>query len=315
VTTGIVYSERYKDHVTGSYHPESPARMSAVMEGLRNSPLWTSVKQIDPILAETKLIQLVHPESHVSKVKDICLSGISLLDGGDTTVCEDSYSIALLAAGGIKAGVDGIFSEDIRNAFCVIRPPGHHAELTQCMGFCLFNNAAIAARYAQHQYGAEKIFILDWDVHHGNGTQHLFENDATVFYLSLHQFPYYPGTGDSSETGRGDGLGTTRNFPLSTGSGDESYLDIFENSIPEIMTSFSPDLIILSTGFDAHFRDPLANMNVSTEAFHRMSEVVVSLADEVCNGRILSILEGGYDPAALAKSSEAHVQALMAAGD
>jgi len=315
VATGIIYSDRYMDHITGFYHPESPARMSAVMDNLRNSTVWTSVQKIDPSSAETEIIQLVHPESHVSRVKDICLSGISPLDGGDTTVCADSYSVALLAAGGIVAGVDGIFSEEILNAFCVIRPPGHHAELTQSTGFCLFNNAAIAARYAQHQYGVEKVFILDWDVHHGNGTQHLFEDDATVFYLSLHQFPFYPGTGDSSEKGHADGLGTTCNFPLSAGSGDESYLDIFENSIPEIVASFSPDLILISAGFDAHARDPLANMYVSTDAFRSMTEVVVRLADEVCHGRILSILEGGYDLAALAESSEVHVRALLAARD
>lgn len=311
MATGIVYSDRYMDHRTGPSHPESPARMGVVLDNLKNSSVWTSLEEIDPAEAEIEQIQLVHPESYVAKLENLCLAGISPLDGGDTTVCEASYSVALLAAGGVVAGVDKIFSGDIRNAFCVIRPPGHHAERAESMGFCLFNNAAIAARYAQHQYGVERVFILDWDVHHGNGTQHLFEDDATVFYLSLHQFPFYPGTGGSSETGQGDGLGTTRNFPLSAGSGDEIYLDIFDNSIPEIVASFSPDLIIISAGFDAHHSDPLANMEVSTGAFSCMTEVIVRLADDVCDGRILSILEGGYDLAALAESSEAHVRALL----
>ncbi len=249
----------------------------------------------------------VHPSGYLKWLEESCGGGLSVLDGEDTVVCSESFQVALQAAGGVIRAVEQVFTGEIGNAFCAIRPPGHHAELEEAMGFCLFNNAAVAARTAQEQFGAEKILILDWDVHHGNGTQHLFEEDPTVHFISLHEFPLYPGTGAKDETGKGDGLGTTTNFPLKARGGDELYMDIFENVLPDIVMGFKPDFIILSAGFDAHVRDPLASMKVSKEGFARMTDVMTGLAAETCRGKLVSILEGGYDLQGLSESVEAHL--------
>ena len=240
-----------------------------------------------------------------------CEKGISVLDAGDTVVCRDSYSVALLAAGGVIEGIRSIFEGTIKNVFCAIRPPGHHAKSDVAMGFCLFNNAAIAARFAQTSFKLDRVLILDWDVHHGNGTQQIFESDPSVFYISIHQYPFYPGTGGQNDTGKGAGLGATKNFPLTAFKGDEDYLDIFENTIPDIVKTFSPQLIILSSGFDAHIRDPLASMRVSTDVFKRMTEIILKIAEEQCEGRLLSILEGGYDLKALQECTHAHIESMV----
>lgn len=253
---------------------------------------------------------MVHPSDYVDRVAKTCSSGMAILDAGDTVVCEDSYKVALLAAGGVVEGIRLIFENAIHNAFCAVRPPGHHAEYDAAMGFCLFNNAAIAARFAQNQYHVHRVLIIDWDVHHGNGTQHIFEDDPSVFYMSVHQYPFYPGTGSRTETGTGSGLGATRNFPLTAGSGNAEYLDIFENALPDIAMKFSPELIIVSAGFDAHRMDPLASMTVSTRGFEKMTEIVINMAEDLCDGRLLSILEGGYDLTALQDCAEDHVKVL-----
>ncbi len=312
--TGFVYSDSYLNHITGSGHPESPDRLKAITDHVRNSEYWNSLKCIKPNVVSTNIIRLIHSGSYVNSVSEACENGFPFLDFGDTAICRDSYSVAKLAVGGVVQAVDEIFTGNLDNAFCAVRPPGHHAEAESAMGFCLFNNVAIAARYAQKKYNIEKVLILDWDVHHGNGTQHIFDSDPTVFYLSLHQYPFYPGTGSKNETGTGDGLGTTKNFPLSAGSGDKEYMDIFENILPEIVIQFSPSLIILSAGFDAHYRDPIANMNVSEESFSRMTKIVVKLSREVCEGKLISVLEGGYDLNALVSSVEHHIKALQGNG-
>tara|TARA_Y100000590_G_C15743991_1_gene1021337 strand:- start:3485 stop:4438 length:954 start_codon:yes stop_codon:yes gene_type:complete len=313
--TGLVTGACYLDHDTGPSHPESPERLNAILHRLRASPVWNNLKLLDPQPVELSELTLVHHFGYVRSVEEKCGGGLSVLDRGDTVVCPESYQVALKAVGGVVLAVEKVFASEIFNAFCAVRPPGHHAEREEVMGFCLFNNAAIAARVAQKLFGAERILILDWDVHHGNGTQHIFESDPTVHYISIHQYPFYPGTGAKKEIGVGEGLGATTNFPLDAGGGDEIYLDIFNNALPDIVMGFKPDFIILSAGFDAHVLDPLANMNVSTECFYRMTEVMTALAAEICHGKLVSILEGGYDLQGLSESVEAHLTQLCEAAD
>ncbi len=307
--TGLITSPIYLKHFTGKSHPECQDRLKYIDKILQSSIIWDNIHKIKPRPATFGELINIHSESYVKEIEMKCKSGI--LKDGDTFICKDSYTVASFAAGGVIKAVEMIFEEKIYNAFCAIRPPGHHAEKDSAMGFCIFNNAAIAAKIAQIKFDAERIFILDWDVHHGNGIQHIFEYDSSVFYMSLHQYPFYPGSGSKDEKGKGDGLGFTLNFPLNAGSGDEVYLDIMSNALPDIVMAFNPDLIILSAGFDAHTFDPLGNMNVSTECFAKMTEIIIDLAIETCGGKVLSILEGGYNLSSLAESVEMHVMKLM----
>ncbi|MCL0045962.1 histone deacetylase, partial [Nitrospinaceae bacterium] len=239
-----------------------------------------------------------------------CRNGEQNLDG-DTVICTESWDAAILSAGAGLTAVDQIISGQLDNAFAAIRPPGHHAEKDRSMGFCLFNNVAIAARYAIKKYNLNRVCIFDWDVHHGNGTQHSFYSDPSVHYSSIHQYPFYPGTGDKIETGTGDGLGTTLNFPLEAFSGDLVYLDIVENKLIPVIQNFKPDLIIISAGFDAHKDDPLAQMKISSDCYRKMTLMLLKVAEEVCDGRLFSMLEGGYNHKALADSVFEHVNALL----
>jgi len=233
------------------------------------------------------------------------------IDSPDVPVSRESYEIALLAAGGTLRLIDAVFRQEARNGFGLLRPPGHHAERNQALGFCLFNNVAIGARYAQKKYGAERVLIVDWDVHHGNGTQHFFEEDPTVFYFSMHQYPYYPGTGHSWERGVAAGSGATLNLPVPAGTSNRSYLEAFEEVFLPRAREFAPDLILISAGFDAHKNDPLAGLDLTERAYERMTESLKELAREVAKERIVSVLEGGYNLEALAQSIEIHIRALM----
>jgi acetoin utilization deacetylase AcuC-like enzyme len=215
-----------------------------------------------------------------------------------------------MAVSGVLTAIDRVMEGSLLNAFCAVRPPGHHAESNRAMGFCLFNNVAIGARYLQKRHGLKRIFILDWDVHHGNGTQHSFYDDPTVFYFSTHQYPFYPGTGSEAERGAGEGEGTTLNCPLPSGSGDREMLSIFEKELASSVMSFSPDFILLSAGFDAHRDDPLASLQVTDGGFREMTRIVKSLAQTACQGRVVSSLEGGYNLAALARSVGVHLEIL-----
>jgi len=229
----------------------------------------------------------------------------------DTAICPQSYDAALMSTGaGLKA-VDLVVDGDCDNVFCAVRPPGHHAEHDRSMGFCLFNNVAIAADYALEKKGLDRVFIFDWDVHHGNGTQNSFYSKSNVYYSSIHQYPFYPGTGGGDETGTGDGLGTTLNFPMRAFSGDADYLERVQDKLIPEMFRFKPDLIIISAGFDAHEDDPLAQINLSTECYGAMTEMVAAAAKEICGGRLISMLEGGYDPHALAESVHSHLKHLI----
>jgi acetoin utilization deacetylase AcuC-like enzyme len=309
--TGFVYDPQFLEHDTGPGHPERADRLRAVVNHLEKTGLWNKLKHLGTHPAAEEWILRVHAFQHLKFVREACEQGIGILDQGDTRACARSFEVALSAVRGVLSGVDAVMNGLVQNVFCAVRPPGHHAERNTVMGFCLFNNAAIASRYAQQKYGIEKVAIVDWDVHHGNGTQEIFYDDSSVFYLSLHQYPFYPGTGSRSETGTGKGEGFTLNFPMRAGSGEEDYLAAFRQEIVPALDAYRPDLIIVSAGFDAHRNDPLANINLTEGSFTKMTEIVRSSAVKHAKGRIVSVLEGGYDLQALAKSVEAHVKKLM----
>ncbi len=307
--TGYIYHPLYLKHETEP-HPENPGRLEAISARLEAFDMYSSLLSLDPRPAEEIEVSANHDPGYVKDLKRKCEAGVHSLDA-DTVISRDSYSAAMLSAGAGITAVDSIMNKQCRNAFCAVRPPGHHAESERGMGFCLFNNVAITARYAIEQWEMNRVFIFDWDVHHGNGTQNSFYKDSNVYYSSIHQYPFYPGTGSDDETGSGDGLGATLNFPLRPFEDDETYIDIVRNKlIPEIQ-KFGPDIILISAGFDAHEDDPLAQMNVSTECYGEMTELLTQVAAEVCDGRMVSLLEGGYNHQALADSVLSHLQALQ----
>jgi len=308
--TGFVYHEDFLKHEMGAWHPENPARLTAIVEHLKKINLLPQLTAIEPYESPLEWISTIHAAEYISFVKGACLSGGAQLDP-DTSVNKESYRVALLAAGGLLAAVDAIMNDKIDNAFCAVRPPGHHAEYNRAMGFCLFNNIAIAAKYIQQHYHLKKVLIVDWDVHHGNGTQNSFYEDATVFYFSVHQWPHYPGTGLANERGSGAGDGFTLNKPLSSGADDATYLKIFKEELVPIATNFKPGFVLISAGFDAHQNDPLAGMNLSTDGFAALTSIIKQIAVDLCQGRLISTLEGGYNLEALAQSVEVHLNVLM----
>lgn len=292
--TAVFYDPIYLEHDTGFSHPERAERLEGTMKMLDKTGLAGKLRIISPRDATIEEIKLVHPESHIEKVRKMAESGGGYLDM-DTPVSPRSYEAALKSAGAGLEGLERMFSGDIDNAFCLVRPPGHHATVNRGMGFCLFNNNAITARYAMSEFGLERIFILDWDAHHGNGLQDIFYEDKRVLYISLHQYPHYPGTGGSGEVGLGDGEGYTVNFPLPAHSGEEVYLAAFDQVIMPIARQFEPQLVLISAGYDGHFNDPLCSMLLGAAAYEAMAERLKELADGSCSGRIMAALEGGYD--------------------
>ena len=311
MVTSLITSEIYKDHITGPGFPESPERLDAILEHLESTGLIKDLDVVEPLRKDKEYCKLVHDDEYVTRVRQACELGASIVDTADNPISKNSYDAALLAVGGITEAVDRVINDNVNNAMALLRPPGHHAEKGMAMGFCLFNNVAIAARYAQRNYEVEKVAIIDFDVHHGNGTQHIFESDPTVMYASLHQYPFYPGSGATEETGIGDGKGTTINYPLNYGVGDDEFIDIFNNSLSDKILNFDPDLLLISAGFDAHVDDPIGGLSVTTKGYFDISNILVKLADEVCHGKIVSALEGGYNLKALAESVEAHLLALQ----
>ena len=309
-TTAIVYHPDYQLHDTGPMHPETSGRAKIVYERIRASKFAGSLLWLTPERAEPRWIEKCHAPEYRRFVEEACLNGGTLLDGGDTRACPDSYEVALLAAGGILLAVDSVIEGRSRNAFCCSRPPGHHARPAAAMGFCLFNHIAIAAQYAQEKHGLARVLIIDWDVHHGNGTEEIFYEDPSVFYFSIHQYPFYPGTGAAYDTGKGAGEGFTLNVPLATGGRMNDYREPFIEQLIPAAKRFDPDLILISAGFDGHREDPLAGMNLEDEDYAELTRLVLGLAEEHCGGRLVSILEGGYNLNALARSSEAHLAVL-----
>ena len=308
--TGLVTSDVYKKHDTGRGHPESAKRLDAIYQAITKSGLDKTTKSIIPRDATRAEIQACHEAGYYQAVKKDIESGLPSLSTGDTRVSKDSWQAAILAAGGVCAAVDAVVKGTVRNAFVAARPPGHHATPKKGMGFCVFNNVAIAARYAQKKHKIGKVLIVDWDVHHGNGTQDIFYEDPTVFYFGVHQSPLYPGTGSAEEKGAGRGLDYTLNVPLPAGTGDRKYREVFEKVLKPAAIAFKPDFVLISAGFDAHEDDPLGGMNV-TAGFAELTRIVKGIAEQCCKGRLVSILEGGYDLDGLAASVEAHIRILM----
>ncbi len=311
--TGLVYHPAYLEHDMGAGHPESPNRLRAIMQQLEQSGTAARLTRIEPRKAEDEWITQIHTASYLEMLKaEAPATGRVSLDA-DTSMSPGSLTAAYLAAGGALAAVDAIMLKEVDHVFCAMRPPGHHAEAGHAMGFCLFNNVAIAARYAQKRYGLSRVLIVDWDVHHGNGTQHSFEEDPSVLFFSTHQFPHYPGTGRATERGRGAGEGFTINVPMEAGEGDEEYRAVFQKTLVPAADAFKPEFVIISAGFDAHQDDPLASMGLTEEGYEDLTGIVAGIAKRHANGRILSSLEGGYHLTSLAASVDRHIQALLAA--
>jgi acetoin utilization deacetylase AcuC-like enzyme len=311
--TGLVYHPAYLGHDTGAGHPESPNRLRAIMQHLEQSGTAARLTMIAPREAEDEWIMQIHRPAYLSMLKTNAPASGRLSLDSDTSMSPGSLTAAYLAAGGALAAVDAIMNKQVEHVFCAVRPPGHHAEAGRAMGFCLFNNVAIAARYVQKKYGLKRVLIVDWDVHHGNGTQHSFEDDPSVLFFSTHQFPHYPGTGRESERGRGAGEGFTINVPMEAGEGDEEYRSVFQKSLVPVADAFKPEFVIISAGFDAHKDDPLASMGLTEEGYADLTGIVAGIAKRHAEGRIFSSLEGGYNLTALAASVDSHIQALLAA--
>ena len=308
--TGFVSHADFERHRTGAGHPECPDRLRFLSTHLPKTEVYSHLQKITPEAVDLDLIERVHPKEYIDTIQNACKSELQYLDS-DTVVCSESYRIGLLAIGATITACHAVMSTEVDNAFCAVRPPGHHAEPERAMGFCLFNNVAIAAKYLLTCAGIDKICIIDWDVHHGNGTQAAFYANPDVLYVSTHQHPLYPGTGSREERGSGKGVGYTLNLPLAAGADDARYDHVFRNEITSAVTKFAPDFVLVSAGFDAHVRDPLANMSVTEEGFAQMTRTVQALADSHCSGRLVSVLEGGYDLQALAASVEIHLENLL----
>ncbi|NQV98681.1 MAG: histone deacetylase family protein [Rhodospirillales bacterium] len=295
------------EHDPGNHHPECPDRLRSVMAGL-DDDAFRHLQRLEAPEISLNLVNAVHGSRYVENLLDnVPKQGRVSLDA-DTVMSSASGEAAMRASGGAVAAVDAVIAKKADNAFCAIRPPGHHAESSRAMGFCLFNSAAIAAFHARASHGLERVAVIDFDVHHGNGTQHSFENEPGLFYGSSHQYPAYPGTGARSETGVANNI---CNAPLAPGAGSKEFRDAYQNGILPALRFFSPELLIISAGFDAHARDPLAQLNVQTEDYAWVTRALMDVADEYCDGRVVSLLEGGYDLDALRESAVTHVRTLM----
>lgn len=310
--TGLILDPCFEEHDTGPGHPERPARLERVRGALEDSGLKDRCRILTPTPAEDDQLRRVHDADYIRRVGQTRAAGQTHLDSMDTAICPESDRIARLAAGSLVSLTRSVARGELARGFAALRPPGHHAERDLSMGFCLYNNVAVAARDLTEAEGLSRVLIVDWDVHHGNGTQHIFEEAGDVFYFSLHQWPLYPGTGAREERGRKDGAGATLNCPLPPGSGDDAFLGALRNELVPAAERFKPEFVLVSAGFDAHRQDPLANLEVSTEAYAEATRIVCDLADRFAGGRIVSTLEGGYDLEALADSVSTHLAALLA---
>ena len=329
---GISTTPLFCRHFADPYHPERPERMNAIFQAVRAAGLVTSpnllsnitekigpiaragftIKELTPAPADESWIELVHPRSHIDNIRRICQErGLEI---EDTAVCPESFEIALLSAGAVLQCCDEVAAGNLRRAFAAVRPPGHHAEPGKAMGFCLFSNIAVAARYLQKTHGFGKIAVVDFDVHHGNGTQAAFEGDPSCLFISLHQDPrtLYPGTGFDWEIGVGAARGLTLNIPMAPGSEDADYYKAFDETVLPKIDQFKPEFLLVSAGFDAHRSDPLASINLSDEAFAQMTRRLVAASETHCQGRVVSALEGGYNLPVLARCV---IQHLVELGD
>jgi len=309
--TGFVYSDIYLKHDTGTGHPERAERLTAIVSKLKRDGLLAKLVPLQPAAASLDWITTIHAPEYVERVKNDCRAGTGYVDTPDAPASTNSYDVALMAAGGLLSAVDAVMEGKVRNAFCAVRPPGHHALKNRAMGFCLFNNVAIAARYIQKKHKLARVLIVDWDVHHGNGTQAAFYDDPTVFYFSVHLSPFYPGSGHADEKGEGKGVGFTLNVPLRVGCGDADYQKAFEEKLKPAAAAFKPDFVLISAGFDAAKGDLLGRMNVTPEGYAELTRIVKGIAEKYSGGQLISTLEGGYNLESLAASVEAHLRVLM----
>jgi acetoin utilization deacetylase AcuC-like enzyme len=311
--TGYVYDERYLLHDPGSWHPERPDRVKAIHKNLLQGDLLGLVVRLQPYEAPLEWLEKLHDPDYIRRFKEACDQGQSIFEVQDCGISSQSYEIARLAAGGVMAAVDAVMTGQVDNAFCAVRPPGHHAERARALGFCFFNNVALGALYLLEKYGLERVAIVDWDVHHGNGTQHLFEADPRVFYLSLHEDPQYcyPGTGYRREEGKGPGKGFTLNLPLPPRSDDADYLEALKNEGLPRLKAYAPQFLLISAGFDAHRADPLAHQNLSRDGYREMGQLVLALAQESAGGRVIAVLEGGYNLEVLEECTEDLLRQLL----
>jgi len=311
--TGYVYDDRYLLHDPGSWHPERPDRLKAIQARLKDSGILELLIQLKPYPAPLAWVERLHDPDYIRRFQEACQRGQEIFEVQDCGISPESYEIALLAAGGVMAAADAIMGDKADNAFCAVRPPGHHAERARALGFCFFNNVALGVVYLLENFGLERVAIVDWDVHHGNGTQHLFEADPRVFYLSLHEDPQYcyPGTGYRREEGKGPGKGFTLNLPFPPHSGDEEYLEALRNEGLPRLRQFAPQFVMISAGFDAHAKDPLAQMHLTRSGYREMTRLVLDLAQESAGGRLITVLEGGYNLEVLEECVEDHLRILL----
>jgi len=305
--SGIVRDPVYLLHEMSRYHPENPRRLEVIYAMIDREGPNLNLQVIPPRRASKREIATNHSSQYVDAIEATASRSHTYLDP-DTSTCADSCDAASKAVGGLLNLVDAVVAGEVRNGFGLVRPPGHHAEWNRAMGFCIFNNVAIAARHAMERHGMERVAIVDWDLHHGNGTQHSFYEDPRVLFISTHQYPHYPGTGEIEEIGHDEGRGFTVNVPLSPGAGDREYVAVFHAVVAPLLTSFAPQLILVSAGFDSHQNDPLGGMNLTESGYAQMVQILMHLAAQLCSGRLILTLEGGYDLDAL----ELSVRAVLA---
>lgn len=332
---GFCTSARFVEHDTGPHHPERPDRIRAIHKAVRDAGLITTpsafpdftlnmgvrpvevskpvLLELDPIVATEKHLRLIHTQAMIDQAKHVCDVGGGILDLGDTPVCRESYELALLSVGSAIRCCDAVMTGQVTRAFSAARPPGHHAEPDRAMGFCMFSNVAIAARHVQETYGLSRVAIVDFDVHHGNGTQACFDADPSVLFISIHQHPAtcYPRSGYAWEIGVGAGRGYTMNIPIEPGRDDDDWLDAVDSKVVPTLDDFRPDLLMISAGFDAHYDDPLADMRLSDDCFESMTRRLVEVANTHCAGKVVSVLEGGYSLKALGRSVIRHLAGMM----
>jgi len=306
VKTGLITSNTYQNHDTGIGHPEKIDRVSVIIENFKKinnkNIVWKK-----PSKVKKKILEMTHSSDYIKFVQNsFPKKGLSFLDG-DTIVSPGSKDATIDAVGSIITAIDGVQNNEFKNAFCAVRPPGHHAEKNKAMGFCIYNNVAVGAHYLLNNYKFNKVAIIDFDVHHGNGTQDIFYNNEKVLYISTHQYPYYPGSGSEKEKGKFNNI---FNIPLSAGTNSEEYLNAYEFVLKKLK-EFKPEFILFSAGFDAHKDDPLAQLQLTSKDFYELTKRTIEISKIYCNGKVVSILEGGYDLAALKESSEMHVNALL----
>jgi len=326
MNTAFIYHPIYLQHNTGPHHPERASRIQSILRKLKKTALINKLKIVEPEAASIEDITLVHSRDYAMHIKDVCsrlvASGGSLgrdSSGGveknifldpDTVVSKDSYEAAVFSVGAVIDGIDLVFKGEFDNAFCMVRPPGHHARPQQAMGFCIFNNIAVGARYLQKKYGLKRIVILDWDVHHGNGTEEVFYQDNGIFYISLHQYPHYPGTGSKEDVGEGKGKNFNLNIPMKAGDGDFEYIKAFKELILPRIEVFRPEFILISAGFDGHRDDPLSSINLTEDGYSEMTSMVKNAASLFSGNHMVSVLEGGYNLSSLANAVHSHLTAL-----